>query len=457
MPYNQIFDIAATRKGQTIIDHARAAENHRLDADNSRSLTAYRDQATAANTYNQAEREDPINRAARDEINAAAKSEAQLSQQTNDFLRHNNQISMMNDDLSRLTEENYDQLMPEMQKKYPDVKFDPTWDKTTQGDMDSLQQLNSLAAKQTRRIEMLKRRAAEGDATAASVLAQELAAAQKEQEEWRNAQGKIQSETAENYATADAAWFKSLPDDVQLQVRRAQLEADGPVKNKREIDELTEIIKSGGASQSYDPRTQSQKGGAYQDNLDSYNASVKTNEMVSDLLPKVIELPGTVGSTGKIAGYLSAVGTIFGQEPAAEAIAEAIAGTDRETIAMMETQMQVLAAQLIPILTREEGSRVSDKELDISRRAAGAIDKIETVSDLFRTYPQVIGAMKQLNQENWVNQYQVAKKEEKIDYPYDLSLRDQKIELVEKILEAGVDADTAQQTLARLMKIQGVK
>lgn len=206
-----------------------------------------------------------------------------------------------------------------------------------------------------------------------------------------------------------------------------------------------------------DPRTNSQRGAAYQQNIDEYNSSSDVQELITSALPQVAEMPGAVGVKGKIGQGGAGLLMTLGQAEMADAFAEYMAGASQEEIAQIQTQLQAIRGRIIPIVTGEQGKRLSETEREIGSRAVGLIDNIQGPADLTKAYPQVMGALRQLYAESWATKYRLASREEGISYPYDLSNRDEMIELFTEFSEAGVDIDTAKRTIIRLKSIQGVE
>ena len=206
-----------------------------------------------------------------------------------------------------------------------------------------------------------------------------------------------------------------------------------------------------------DPRTDSQAGAAYQEHIDTFNTSSDVQEIIANLLPKVTAIPDAVGFSGKLALGGAGVLSSLGQDELAAAFAENVAGADAETIAALQTQLQVLRGRIIPIVTGEQGKRLSETEREIASRAVGLIEQIKGPADLAKAYPQVIGAMKQLYEESWVTKYKTAKSDKDIQYPYDLNARDDVVELFAEFSEAGIDLESSSRAITRLRVIQGSK
>ena len=207
----------------------------------------------------------------------------------------------------------------------------------------------------------------------------------------------------------------------------------------------------------HDPRSTAGRSREFLENKNKYSASSDVQELISSALPRVNELPGAVGARGAIgvggAGFLSTLG----QDEMAEAFAQYMSGVSPAEATQIQTQLQVLRGRIIPIVTGEQGKRLSEMEREIASKAVGLIDSIKGPADLTKSYPQVMGAMRQLYAESWVTQYNVANRDEDIPYPYDLSNKDQRIELFTEFSEADVDIDTAKRTMVRLKKIQGAE
>ena len=217
-------------------------------------------------------------------------------------------------------------------------------------------------------------------------------------------------------------------------------------------------IAPGATQESIDPRTDSQLGGAYQQNLDEYNKSSDVQELISSTLPQVIEMPGAVGAKGAITTAGSGLLTSLGQDEMAGAFAQYMSGATQEEVAALQTQLQTLRGRVTDILTGEGSSRLSETERAIASNAVGLIDQgLQGPSDLTKAYPRVVGAMNQLYAESWATKYRLAERDKNIPYPYDLSDKSQRIELLTEFSESGVGVDTAKRTVVRLKSIQGVE
>jgi hypothetical protein len=226
---------------------------------------------------------------------------------------------------------------------------------------------------------------------------------------------------------------------------------------KARIAKLTTVTGRLETDPSYDPRTNSQKGAAYQQNLDEYNVSSDVQEMITSALPQIIDLPGAVGMRGALSQGISGVLSSLGQEEMANAFSEYMSGASPEEVAQIQTQLQTIRGRIIPIVTGERGKRLSETEREIASRTVGLIENIKGPADLAKSYPKVLGAMRQLYAESWATKYRIAKTDETISYPYDLSVKQQRIELLTEFSDAGVDIDTAKRTVIRLKSIQGVE
>ena len=206
-----------------------------------------------------------------------------------------------------------------------------------------------------------------------------------------------------------------------------------------------------------DPRTKSQRGAAYEEARDAVNASSSLNELIATTLPEIAALPKTVGISGKFGmaggGLLSAMG----QKEMADTFAKAMAGADQETIAAMQTRLQIIRGNITALVTGEESKRLSETERKIASDAVGLIDQIQGPADLTRSYPQVVGALKQLYEESWARRYKTAMAEPNIPIPYDLSTKDGRIGLLSEFSDAGIDADSAKRAVTRMMAIQGAE
>jgi hypothetical protein len=226
---------------------------------------------------------------------------------------------------------------------------------------------------------------------------------------------------------------------------------------KARIAKLTTVTGRLETDPSYDPRTNSQKGAAYQQSLDEYNVSSDVQEMITSALPQIIDLPGAVGMRGALSQGISGVLSSLGQEEMANAFSEYMSGASPEEVAQIQTQLQTIRGRIIPIVTGERGKRLSETEREIASRTVGLIENIKGPADLAKSYPKVLGAMRQLYAESWATKYRIAKTDETISYPYDLSVKQQRIELLTEFSDAGVDIDTAKRTVIRLKSIQGVE
>jgi len=204
-----------------------------------------------------------------------------------------------------------------------------------------------------------------------------------------------------------------------------------------------------------DPRSASQKGAAYQANLESYNTSSDVQEMISNALPQVIDMPGTVGIKGSIGQGGAGLLASLGQDEMSDAFSQWMSGATPEDIAQIQTQLQAIRGRIIPIVTGEQGKRLSETEREIASRAVGLIEGIKGPADLTKSYPQVLGAMRQLYAESWATKFRLASRDENFQYPYDLSNKEQRIELYTEFSDAGVDVGTAKRTMVRLKSIQG--
>lgn len=205
-----------------------------------------------------------------------------------------------------------------------------------------------------------------------------------------------------------------------------------------------------------DPRTNSQKGAAHQNNVDAFNSSSDVQEMIGSALPQIIEMPSTVGIRGKVATGVAGLFAALGQDELADKFSQYMAGATQEEIAQIQVQLQAIRGRIIPIVTGEEGKRLSEMEREIASKAVGLIDSIQGPADLTKAYPQVIGAMKQLYAESWASKYRVASQDENINYPYDLSQKKDLLEIFTEFADAGIDINTAKRTVVRLKSIQGV-
>jgi hypothetical protein len=188
--------------------------------------------------------------------------------------------------------------------------------------------------------------------------------------------------------------------------------------------------------------------------MDSYEGSATINESITDVLPKIIETPGVAGTSGKFAEFVGASATYLLGEEAGDRAAELFSGANQEDLAKIRTQMQTLRARLRPIVTGEEGARQSESERALANQAIGYIDNIQSITDLAQAYPKVVGAMKQLMVESYVNQYQQAKRHDDLRFPFDLNTQEGLESFMESMAAAGQDEDTAVSAYERLKKIQ---
>jgi hypothetical protein len=206
-----------------------------------------------------------------------------------------------------------------------------------------------------------------------------------------------------------------------------------------------------------DPRSNSGRSAQYLANIDEYNTSSDVQELITSALPQVVEMPGAVGIKGTIGLAGSGLLTTLGQDEMADVFSQYMSGALPEDIAQLQTQLQVLRGRIIPIVTGEQGKRLSETEREIASKAVGLIESIKGPADLTKAYPQVIGAMRQLYAESWVRKFNISSRDEDVAYPYDLSDKEQRIELFTEFSEAGVDMNTAKRTMIRLKSIQGVE
>jgi hypothetical protein len=206
-----------------------------------------------------------------------------------------------------------------------------------------------------------------------------------------------------------------------------------------------------------DPRTPSQQGAAHDENLSQYNESSNVQEMIGAVLPRVSDLPGAVGFTGKAAIAGAGVLTTMGYDEAATAFSQWLASANPEEVAGVMAQLQAVRGQLIPIVTGQESrARLSDQEQQLGDKAVALINQIQGPSDLAKAYPQVVGALRQFYEESWAKQYRIAKQDEFIDWPYDLTDRDEMVDFVQEALNAGLDEDSIRRMVTRMKLIQGV-
>lgn len=207
-----------------------------------------------------------------------------------------------------------------------------------------------------------------------------------------------------------------------------------------------------------DPRTPSQAGSDFQANMQTYNDATDVQEIVSSALPRILENPAAVGVSGSLAGGGAGFLSAMGQEQLAEQWAQRVSGASPEEIAGIQAELQELRGQLIPIVTGQESrARLSDEERKVGDRAVSLLDRgIENVADLAVSYPKAIGAIRQFYIASYARQYRIAARDPNIDFPYDLSSRNARVDLVEEALNAGIDEANINRMIVRLRRIQGV-
>jgi len=203
--------------------------------------------------------------------------------------------------------------------------------------------------------------------------------------------------------------------------------------------------------------TQSQQGARLSDAMDSFQGSTKINESISSILPKIIGSPGAAGTTGRIASFAGNAATILLSEDAGDKVAEIFSGMNQEELSKIETQMKLLRSQLRPLVTGDAGSRQSESERQLAGEAIGYIEQIKSTADLAQAYPKVIGSLKQLMVESYVNQYQKAKNNDGVEYPFDLTTDSGMEDFAYALFEAGLDEDTIGEAMDRALKIQKSK
>ena len=207
-----------------------------------------------------------------------------------------------------------------------------------------------------------------------------------------------------------------------------------------------------------DPRTPSQRGADYSDNLLQFNSSSNVQEMIGSVLPRVMDMPGAVGTRGKVATLLSGAASALGQDQLAQHISDVISSASPEEISSIMAQLQATRGELTPLVTGQESrARLSEGEREMADKAVALIDQIKGPADLTRSYPQVIGALRQFYVESLTKQYRLAKQDPAINYPYDLNDDDDVNELVDLALQSGLDEQTIRSMLSRLAKIQGIQ
>ncbi len=251
-----------------------------------------------------------------------------------------------------------------------------------------------------------------------------------------------------NEPTADARFIDSLdlPEEEKERLKLAIVKKKGTIVGRTPEDV------------SVDPRTGSQIGNAHQANLEQYNESSNIQEMIGSVLPRVQELPDTVGATGKIAIGGAGILTTLGYDEMAEAFSKYVANASPEEVSAVMAQLQAVRGQLIPIVTGQESrARLSDMEQQLGDKAVALINEIKGPSDLAKAYPQVVGALRQFYEESWAKQYRLAKQDNAINWPYDLNDRNEVVQLLEEFKQAGLDRDSAARSVTRLRQIQGIK
>lgn len=200
--------------------------------------------------------------------------------------------------------------------------------------------------------------------------------------------------------------------------------------------------------------TESQAGARLSDAMTSYEGSEKINESISSVLPKIIGSPGAAGTTGRLASFAGNVATILMNEEAGNTVSELFSGMDQEELSRIETEMKLLRAKLRPLVTGDSGSRQSESERRLAGEAIGFIEEIKSTADLAQAYPKVIGSLKQLAVESYVNQYQQAKNNEGVEYPFDLTTDQGMEDFALSLFEAGLDEKTIEEAMNRSLKIQ---
>jgi hypothetical protein len=210
------------------------------------------------------------------------------------------------------------------------------------------------------------------------------------------------------------------------------------------------------AARGGDPRTPSQEGSDYSENLAQWNNTTDIEEMISTALPRVIDNPAAVGITGKFAQLGSGLLTATGQKEAARLFSEHLSGASPEEVAQLKAELQALRGQLLPIVIGQTSrARLSDQERKVGDRAVALIDELETGGDLATTYPQVIGALTQFYEEGWAKKYRLAQQSKHFEYPYDLNNQTEVMELIEQFERAGINDVSIVNGIRRLALIQG--
>jgi len=191
------------------------------------------------------------------------------------------------------------------------------------------------------------------------------------------------------------------------------------------------------------------------DAVESYNSSLTLARTLGATAPEVAANPGSVGTRGAIGlGLGGAVSVLWGPD-AGNQVSRWIADNDIEKLGAVKARMQAVRSQLIPILTGETSSRFSEPEREIASRAAGIIDKMESLPDFARGAPEVIGAMKELQVASFENAYEQAKRAPGVvNVPFDLNTDQGQLGILQVFAETGFSEEAAIRALERLERIQ---
>jgi len=189
--------------------------------------------------------------------------------------------------------------------------------------------------------------------------------------------------------------------------------------------------------------------------LESYNSSLSLVRNLTATTPEIAANPGSIGTRGAVGlGVGGAVSVLWGPE-AGDQVSRWIADNDIEKLGAVKARMQTLRSALVPILTGETSGRFSEPEREIASRAAGIIDKMETLADYGRGATEVIGAMKELTVASLENAYEQARRAPGVvNVPFDLNTEDGQVALLTALYEGGLDQDQRVRALKRLSRIQ---
>jgi len=205
---------------------------------------------------------------------------------------------------------------------------------------------------------------------------------------------------------------------------------------------------------SADPRTGGQLSKDFSDLKKSYDKSLEISERIGNFMPQARALPDAVGGMAKLASTLAAVAELAGGEDLGEFIAENMTSTDQETLSEMRGTLQIIRSVVRPIATGDEGTRQSDQERKIASEIVGLVEKIESPLDLVKNYPQVIGSLRALYAENYVNAYNRVASDTSgaLQWPYDLSTDAGLLGLFTELSERQVFVEGQEEKAADLVK-----